>query len=249
MNELANLAFLTKQANIKISNADPLSYLREIKANDPEALEAQFIPMDESLWVVDRFTDFLAARRVLITDGINRFMDELLEAPETAEVAIEDFINQGENEKVEYKSSLRWDYAEGKVTKIPQKAAAKTLAAFLNGQGGTLLIGLADDGEVLGLEPDLQTLHGKPNLDGFGLTFTQILANYLGVDRAALVQLTISEKDGKQLAVVSCPPSSTPVFIEDGNDVEFWVRVGPSSRKLNVLETSQYIQQHWATGT
>ena len=47
VNELANLAFLTKQANIKISNADPLSYLREIKANDPEALEAQFIPMDE----------------------------------------------------------------------------------------------------------------------------------------------------------------------------------------------------------
>ena len=117
---------------------------------------------------MDRFTDFLAARRTLIADGINRFMDELLEAPETAEVAIEDLINQGENEKVEYKSSLRWDYTEGKVTKIPQKAAAKTLAAFLNGQGGTLLIGLADHGQVLGLEPDLQTLHSKPNLDGFG---------------------------------------------------------------------------------
>ena len=64
-----------------------------------------------------------------------------------------------------------------------------------------------------------------------------------------MVQLTISEKDGKQLAVVARPPSSTPVFIEDGNDVEFWVRAGPLSRKLNVLETSQYIQQHWATST
>jgi len=50
---------------------------------------------------------------------------------------------------VEYKSSLRWDYKEAKATKIPQKAVAKTLAAFFNGQGGTLLIGLKDDGEVL----------------------------------------------------------------------------------------------------
>ena len=63
VNEIANLAFLTKQANIKISATDPLAYLREIKEKDPKALEAQFVPMDESLWTVDKFPEFLAARR------------------------------------------------------------------------------------------------------------------------------------------------------------------------------------------
>ena len=245
VNEIGNLAFLTKQANVKISAADPLRYLKDIKSKDPQALAAQFVPLDESLWTVEKFPDFLAARRALIANGINAFMDRLLEAPETAGVAIEDLINQGENEKVEYKSSLRWDYREDKVTKVPQKAVAKTLAAFLNGQGGTLVIGLSDEGEVLGIERDLSTLHDKPDLDGFGLAFTQIVGNYLGMDRAALIELTISEKDNKQLAVISCPPSDTPVFVEDGNEVEFWVRAGPSSRKLNVLETNQYIQQRW----
>lgn len=98
----------------------------------------------------------------------------------------------------------------------------------------------------MGIEPDISTLHGMADLDGFGLAFTQIVGNYLGMDRAALVELTISEDEGKQLAVISCPPSGAPVFVEDGDDVEFWVRAGPSSRKLNVLETSQYIQQRWS---
>ena len=246
VNEIANLAFLTKQANIKISATDPLAYLREIKAKDPDALEAQFVPMDESLWAVDKYPEFLAARRALIADGINNFMTSLLEVPEDVGVTIDDLIAQGENETVEYKSSLRWDVNEQKVTKIPQKAVAKTLAAFFNGNGGTLLIGLKDDGEVLGLDADLSSLSGKPDLDGFGLTFTQIVGNYLGMDRAALVELTFAEKDGKQLAVVSCPPGNAPVFVEDGSDVEFWVRAGPSSRKLNVLEANQYIQQRWS---
>lgn len=246
VNEIANLAFLTKQANIKISDADPLAYLKEIKNKDPEALGAQFVPMDEALWTVDKFPEFLAARRSLIAQGINDFMDGLLETPDAAGVTIEDLISQGEDEKVEYKSSLRWDYKEAKATKVPQKAVAKTLAAFFNGQGGTLVIGLQDDGEILGIEPDLSTLHDKPDLDGFGLAFTQIVGNYLGMDRAALVELTISEMGEKQLAVISCPPSGTPVFVEDGNEVEFWVRAGPSSRKLNVLETNQYIQQRWS---
>lgn len=246
VNEIANLAFLTKEANIKISASDPLGYLKEVKQKYPGTLEAQFVPMDEGLWSVDKFPEFLAARRALIAEGINAFMAGLLEQPEEAGTTIEDLIAQGEGDHVEYKSSLRWDYKEDKVTKVPPKQVAKTLAAFLNSGGGTLVIGLRDDGEVLGVEQDLESLTSKPNLDGFGLAFTQAVGNYLGMDVAALVELTFAEKDGKTLAVASCAPSSQPVFLQEGNDAEFWVRAGPSSRALNVLETSKYIQQRWA---
>jgi hypothetical protein len=246
VNEIANLAFHTKQANLKISAADPLSYLKAVKQKDPALLESQFIPMDESLWTVDRFPDFIVARRALIAQGINDFMDGLQQKPEGVGTTIEDLIAQGENEQVEYKSSLRWDYKQQKVTKNPQKSVAKTMAAFMNSSGGTLVIGLKDDGQVLGIEQELETLKSKPDLDGFGLALTQILGNYLGMDRAALVELTFAAKDGKTLAVASCPASAGPVFIQEANDAEFWVRAGNSSRALNVLETSQYIQQRWA---
>jgi hypothetical protein len=245
VNEIANLAFLTKQANVKISAADPLGYLKDVKQKHPGALEAQFVPMDESLWKVENYEDFLKARRALIAEGINHFMDSLLEQPEAAGTTIEDLLSQGESESVEYKSSLRWDFDAAKVTKIPQKAVAKTMAAFFNSKGGSLLIGVKDDGEILGLEADINSLSTKPDLDGFGLAFTQVISNYLGTDKAALIELTFASKEGKTIAVASCQPSGEAVFLEDGSDAEFWVRTGNSSRALNVLETSKYTQQRW----
>lgn len=249
VNEIANLAFLTKHANIKISATDPLSYLKVVRDTYPGALEAQFVPMDEQLWTVERFPDFLSARRTLIADGINGFLAGLLEDADEAGTTIEDLIRQGEGERVEYKSSLRWDYREGKVTKIPPKAVAKTLAAFLNTSGGTLVIGVKDDGDAVGIQPDIESLSQKPNHDGFALAFTQAVGNYLGMDVAARVEMTFAEKEGKTLAVASCPPSSQPVFLQDGNDAEFWVRAGNSSRALNVLEASKYIQARAAVAT
>jgi hypothetical protein len=248
VNEIANLSFLTKQANIKISANDPLAYLSEVKDTYPGALEAQFVPMDESLWTVEKFPDFLAVRRTLIAEGINSFMDELLAEPDESETTIEDLIKQGESETIEYKSSLRWDYRQGNSSKVVQKAVAKTLAAFVNTSGGTLVIGLKDDGEVLGLDNDLKTLGSKSNLDGWELSFNQTVTNYLGADIAAVVEMLFTEVEGKTIAVVSCQPHGQPVFLNDGEDVEFWVRTGNSSRKLNVLETSKYIHQRWPSG-
>jgi hypothetical protein len=248
VNEIANLAFLTKEANIKISASDPLAYLATVQETYPGALEAQFVPMDESLWTVEKFPEFLAARRELIADGINVFMDELLAEPEASETTIEDLIKHGESETIEYKSSLRWDYKQGNTSKVVQKSVAKTLAAFLNGQGGTLVIGLKDDGEVLGLENDLKTLGSKPDLDGWQLSFSQMLTNYLGADIAAVAELDFAEVEGKTIAVASCQAHGQPVFMEDADNVEFWVRTGNSSRALNVLETSKYIQQRWPSG-
>src|SRR3712207_6558701 len=88
-------------------------------------------------------------------------------------------IAQGEGPTVEYKSSLRWDYRESRVNRDLTKVAVRTLAAFLNAQGGTLLIGVDDEGNVLGLEADIACLQ-KKSLDGFELTLRSAIANHLG---------------------------------------------------------------------
>jgi hypothetical protein len=245
VNEIANSAFLTKDANLKISESDPLAYLREISKANPEALEAQFIPMNEALWKVDKFEQFLEARRKMISDGINDFMDALLEDPKDNKLTIEDLIAQGESKTVEYKASLRWDYETENVSKVVQKSIAKTMAAFLNTEGGTLLIGLKDDGVVLGIDKDLKTLGKKQDRDGFQLAFKSVLSNYLGAATSVAVELTFAEHAGKLLAVASCQPHSRPVYVEDGAEVEFYIRDGNSSRPLDVLQSNKYIGTRW----
>lgn len=76
VNQVANLAFLTKKANVKISDSEPLKYLEEVETRYPGALAAQFIPLDRDLWRVERFEDFLAERRRLIASAINEFMGD-----------------------------------------------------------------------------------------------------------------------------------------------------------------------------
>ena len=86
---------------------------------------------------------------------------------------------EGEGPTVEYKSSLRWDYNQSGVNKELTKVIVRTLAAFLNSQGGALLIGVDDKGTLLDLEFDISTL-GKKSLDGFELTLRSAVASHLG---------------------------------------------------------------------
>ena len=68
---MANLAFLSQKANKKITAREPRVYLAEIAEHDPERLQAQCVPMDRSLWEMDRFEDFLKARRELLARAMN----------------------------------------------------------------------------------------------------------------------------------------------------------------------------------
>lgn len=74
--EIANLAFLAARPNKKISNKPPEEYLSEIADKHPTRLEAQCIPMDRSLWRIDRFQDFLAARREILATAINELIED-----------------------------------------------------------------------------------------------------------------------------------------------------------------------------
>lgn len=91
VNALANFTFLTQQTNLAISDRDPAEYMEEIAAKQPGALESHWIPMDRSLWRAERYSDFLAARRELLAQTANQFLESLLigSAPEPPmEVAV-----------------------------------------------------------------------------------------------------------------------------------------------------------------
>jgi len=78
VNALANFCFLTKDTNLNISDRLPEEYFPEVEASHPGALASQWIPMDPSLWKLDRYLDFLEARKALLAAEANRRFEALL---------------------------------------------------------------------------------------------------------------------------------------------------------------------------
>jgi len=78
VNALANFCFLTKDTNLDISDRLPEEYFLEVEKTHPGALASQWIPTDKALWKIERFRDFLEARKTLLAEELNRRMEDLL---------------------------------------------------------------------------------------------------------------------------------------------------------------------------
>ncbi len=245
VNEIANVAFLTKQANLKISGTEPAKYLPRVLERYCDALAQQEVPTNPALWTIERYEDFLAERRERLARAINRFMDTLLAEEVKLQFTIGDYIAAGESETVEFKGSLRWDFRERQVNKALEKTVARTIAAFMNSKGGTLVIGVSDEGVVLGLESDYATLGSRKDVDGWEQALRNTLNSYLSKEVAALVGASFAEPDGKTVAIVRADPSLKPVFLTDANVAEFYVRSGNTTQKLDVKQAQEYIGQRF----
>lgn len=157
-------------------------------------------------------------------------------------------IRQGEGAHLEFKSSLRWDLQETRVNRALESVVLKTIAGFLNSHvGGTLLIGVADDGEVLGLENDYQTLK-KPNADGFEQTLMTAISQHLGADVCPNVHILFHVIDQKDVCRVILSPAHRPVFFTQSHTPKLFVRTGGATRDLNVQEALEYASGRWKLG-
>ena len=126
----------------------------------------------------------------------------------------------------------------------------KTVCGLLNAEGGVLLVGVDDDGEVRGIEPDLRTLGSRKNVDGYQLFLRQLLENSLSAATAQIVQIRFHALNGHQVCEVAVAASGRPVFAKpargSGSETsEFWVRVGNSTRQLHGDHMVQYQEDHW----
>jgi hypothetical protein len=158
--ELTNRAIITQLANRTKSDTAAHEYLSSVTAKFPKALKLQCIPDDPALWHIDRYEEFLGERRKILAEKLNAYLKGITDTEDTAgPVSITDLIQEGESDELEFKSSLRWDYKQGKVNKELEGVIVKTVSAFANSDGGTLLIGVDDDGNALGIEKDLLSLN------------------------------------------------------------------------------------------
>ena len=244
MNEIANRAFLTAEANQTISNRPPREYLPEIEDNYPGALAHQFIPMDPNLWPMERYEDFLSARREIIARKMNEYMDSLIADKEPVkERPLQELIQLGESLSLEFKSTLQWDIVEGRVNKALRHSVLKTIAAFLNTEGGVLVIGVEDDGNVCGLERDLAGLDGST--DKFGQLLAQLITDRIGPEYGHLAKVRYETLNEKTVCVVEVDKAPEPAFLVSERGKQFYVRVGNTSRALDAEQSVKHISMNW----
>ncbi|RLC76559.1 MAG: hypothetical protein DRI61_13065, partial [Chloroflexi bacterium] len=159
--------------------------------------------------------------------------------------SIQTILNDGENESIEFKASLRWDYDLGKRNTELEHTIARTVAGFMNASGGVLLIGVHDDKSILGLRNDYSTLK-KKDRDGFELQIGQVISNFIGRSCRDLVHVRFQSIDSKDICLVYVLPSLNPVYItlKDGKS-EFPVRMQNSTQSLGPKDAEEYRRKRW----
>lgn len=163
---------------------------------------------------------------------------------ETEQLSLIDLISKGESGSLEFKSSMVWDNREKRPNREMKITVAKELAAFMNTDGGILLIGVEDDKTITGIEKDLAILHNSIN--DFELTLTNLVNTYLTKMDRAYVDLKFDRLNDKQIAIIRVKKSPHAVYVRvEGRKEEFCIRPGNSCQTLEVSEASLYTKEHW----
>jgi hypothetical protein len=154
-------------------------------------------------------------------------------------------LHAGEGEQMEFKGSARWDAKHGRMNKDLEDAVARTIAGFLNHRGGTLLVGVGDAGQVIGVQDDYRTLK-RQDRDGLEQFVVTLVKTRLGGDVCPLVHVEFQGLEGKDVCRILVEPSPRPVYYRDAGVARYFLRTGNGTRELDVREAMDHAAQHWA---
>lgn len=150
-------------------------------------------------------------------------------------------IELGENNWLEFKSSMKYDYFKKMPNKDLEIVIAKTVTGFMNANGGKLIVGVDDNGNILGLEKDFNTLKHK-NRDGYEREAFRIISTYIDQEASFKTHVSFYELEGKDICLIDVEPSINPVYVTDGKNTTFYVRKGNATYPLSVKETVKYLE-------
>lgn len=163
------------------------------------------------------------------------------------ERTLSSLIASGESETVEFKAAARWDLARGSVNREIGDAIARTIAGFLNNRGGSLLVGVRDDGSVCGIGADYRTLRDQ-NRDGFERFIIALVRERIGGDACPLVHSAFHRCGGEDVCRIIVEPAARPVYYHEGGASRLFVRAGNCTRELDVREAMEYVGTRFPAG-
>ena len=244
--DLANIVLSPGHA-AGAGGARPADYLPPIvDGMGAEALEAQCVPTDPGLWEADRYAEFLAQRRQLIADGINRLVEPPRAGGGPDPGGDAKAIAGGESLTVELKSSMLYDYErdDGTANAELKKVLLKEIVALMNTEGGTIYVGVSNDGALLGIERDYRLLGRRAGWDKWSLTLTNAV-KALGAAAARNVSCRPVKMDGKTIARIAVRKGTSPAYLDPAGKGEFVMRSDSASVRLNTKEAAEYIRDRF----
>ena len=229
----------------------PSTYLRKIAKR--EGMDSQILDrilrshdIDPSTLWRDDFESFFNDRFESLIEQIERIMEKAVnrgafgdDSPylRTSGAGQRDrviqLIDSGESETVEFKSSGRVSLKAGIKDPRIEWAVVKSLCAFLNSNGGTLLVGVGDYGSIVGIEEDFPFLK-EGNADHWSLWLINLVRHVIGPVASTYVKVRFVAVNGRTVAQIDVKPSIRPVFATDKDRREiFFIRSGPSTISLD----------------
>ncbi len=202
------------------------------KPFDPDEIVAR---VSRQLDVHLRHKSLLDENRRL-ADQLKDRLQSVPEDPAKRSEWIQSIISSGESDRVEFKSTLRWNLKTDRAEKVIENSWLKSIVAFLNTDGGELLIGVEDRGNILGTGADR-----FDNDDKYLLHVNNRIREYIGLEFVNFINFRLVPIEGQNILLIQCRPSPSPVFLKSGKDEDFYVRVGPGNRRLSTSEVLTYV--------
>ena len=258
-NQIANYAFVEWPDNATIGDSSPGEYFSPLfeELTPPQRKQARFWHALPEGWEQMDYGDFLQRRRLLIANVVRAAFDKLRTgdlredqeprppSPGLLRWTVKDLLAEMETDRVEFKSSAYYSHKPDVPERIVTESVVKTIAGFLNSSGGTLAIGIADDGELLGIQLDL--IKKNMDEDRYVGSLTTAIVRSLGSLASTMAKIQLEAVDGVQVALVHVTPSPEPIYarVSKGNKV-FYARVNNSTRILEGPDLVGYVKQRWA---
>lgn len=208
----------------------------------------QFIPEEPSLWKIENYEEFLAVRRDLIANELNAFIDRLIRGERDDDgIDPEELVARDEGKHIEFKETLLYHTYKKESDTDLRAQAVKEICAFMNSEGGYLVIGVADDGTVKGIDRDLQLMND--DIQKFEEQLEQEASNRFGSLTPFSVyvgELQFPEVEGKTICIIPVEfRPNGPVYYHEGDETRLPVRSGSSSRSLPADQINEYIEDRW----
>ena len=245
-NQIANYALLEWGDNTNVGNRPPSDYVPEMKErysnqNIERMYRLHALPDD---WENMEYEEFLEQRRErmaqIIAEGYKTLAAGSLEE-DTGEDIFElaKVLDNGESEAVEFKSTLRTNLHTQNRDPRMEFTVLKTIAGFLNTTGGTLVIGVADDGSPVGIEAD-----GFGSEDNMSLHLINIIKARLGVLAPNYLNVRFDDHEEVRVMIITCRKAPMPTYLKDGDKEHFFIRTGPATTELSASQIQDYLKIH-----
>lgn len=244
-NQIANFTMVEWGDNAKISDTPPREYVpvlsQRFSAQEMVNMRSWHALPDN--WENFGYWDFLKRRRELMAKVIAESYTLLAKdgpAMTEAVFSVADLVSQGEDMTTEFKGTLRTNLHTGNSDQRIEMGVLKTIAAFLNTRGGTLVIGVLDDGNPVGVEADK-----FENDDKMLLHLDNLIKERIGFQHTLHIQPRFDDYREKRVLVVECKAGKAPVFVSDGSVERFFVRGGASTTELSGSQTQEFVKQRF----